>query len=240
MAIKQQHTLSKEDFEAALVTLRLSVSEVSRESGIPRHIVSHFRNYGDGLKPEQAAKLHDYLEDKGIEFTDEEETPSDPQQTVEQDERQESFRLPIILSDDGLTQRTALVCRHFFIDERFTDAQIKEAGEHIQESFGQAKKLMDTELVIRFASDSYNEDTEIKLRELWGHLARIGFVSLYLQGRILINPDRILANSLPEDGRAAPKTFRDLLADTYHEAVAGLIGNDQTEQAEGKKEEVAA
>lgn len=72
MAIKQQHTLSKEDFEAALVTLRLSVSEVARDTEIPRHVVSHFRNYGDGMKPEQVAKLRDYLEDKGIEFTEEE------------------------------------------------------------------------------------------------------------------------------------------------------------------------
>ena len=62
MAIKQQPALTKADFEAALVTLRLSVSEVSRESGIPRHVVSHFRNYGDGMKPEQIAKLRDWLE----------------------------------------------------------------------------------------------------------------------------------------------------------------------------------
>lgn len=74
MAIKQPITLTKEDFEAALVTLRLSVSEVSRETGIPRHIVSHFRNYGDGMKPEQAAKLRDFFESKNIEFTEEDES----------------------------------------------------------------------------------------------------------------------------------------------------------------------
>ncbi len=71
MAVVQKATLTKEDFESAVVTLRLSVSEVARETGIPRHIVSHFRNYGDGMKPEQVAKLRDYLESKGVEFDDE-------------------------------------------------------------------------------------------------------------------------------------------------------------------------
>lgn len=75
MAIKTPATLSKEDFNAALVTLRSNVSEVSRDTGIPRHLLSHFRNYGDGLKPEQIAKLLDYLEDKGIEL---EEIPGEP------------------------------------------------------------------------------------------------------------------------------------------------------------------
>lgn len=236
MAIKQQHPLTKEDFEEALVTLRLSVSEVARETGIPRHIVSHFRNYGDGMKPEQAAKMRDYLEEKGIEFADEEEAPATPQQADEQPASQEPFRLPIILSDDGLTQRTALVCRHFFIDERLTDEQLKEASTRIEESFRQAKELLDVELVCEWASDNYNAATETKLRELWGHLARIGLLSLNLQGRILINQDRILANL----DNTKPKTFGDLLTDTYRDAVAGLSTDDQPGQIEAEKDEVTA
>lgn len=62
MAIKKTVVLSKEDFETALVELRLSVSEVARETGIPRQYISHFRTYGDGLKPEQIAKVRDFLE----------------------------------------------------------------------------------------------------------------------------------------------------------------------------------
>ena len=127
MAIKQQPIITKADFEAALITLRLSVSEVSRESGIPRHQVSHFRNYGDGLKPEQAAKLRDWLESKGVEFTNEVKTPATLQPAGEQPPSQQPLKLPFILSNDGLTQRTALVCRHFFVDERITDDQIGRA-----------------------------------------------------------------------------------------------------------------
>lgn len=224
MAIKPQHTLTKEDFETALVTHRLSVSEVARETGIPRHILSHFRNYGDGMKPEQLAKLRDYLEGLGVEFTDE-ETISAPQQATPS----QSIKLPHILSDDGLTQRTALVCRHFFVDERISEEQIEEAGERIQESFDLAKALLDVELVTRFASSSYDEDTETKLRELWGHLARIGLVSLHLQGRILIDQTRF-TNALPD---SKPSTLGDLLFSHYHDALACLHQAEQHEDVEG-------
>lgn len=240
MAIKQPTVLTKEDFEQALITLHLSVSEVSRESGIPRHIVSHFRNYGDGLKPEQAAKLRDWLESKGVEFTEEEE-PSEPSQpTGELPSNQQPLKMPFILSDDGLTQRTALVCRHFFIDERLTDDQLKEAGKRIEESFDQAKELMGLELGRVWLSGDFDEDTTTKLRELWGHLARIGLVSLHLQGRILVDQDRILANSLSEGDKPKPTTFGELLSDTYGEAVAALNDTDQPEQAEVEEEEVTA
>lgn len=237
MAIKQQQTLTKDDFEAALVTLRLSVSEVSRESGIPRHVVSHFRNYGDGLKPEQAAKLRDWLESKGVEFTNEKEPAEPSQPTVEQPAPQQSIKLPLILSDDGLTQRTALALRHFFIDERLTDDQLKEAGKRIEESFSQAKELLGVELGREWLSDDFDEDTATKLRELWGHLARIGLVSLHLQGRILVDQDRVLSGALPEGDKPKPKTFGDLLSDTYLEAVAGLNAFEQAEQIENEEAE---
>ncbi|MDO8292622.1 MAG: hypothetical protein Q7T29_07135 [Gallionella sp.] len=240
MAIKQQPVLTKDDFEAALVTLRLSVSEVSRETSIPRHIVSHFRNYGDGLKPEQAAKLRDWLEDKGVEFTAEEETTDPSHPTVEQPSSQQSLKMPLILSDDGLTQRTALVCRHFFVDERLTDEQIKDAGKRFEEGFSQAKELLGIELVRKWPSDNYDETTETKLRELWGHLARIGLLSLHLQGRVLINQERILANSFAEDDKPKPITFGDLLSDTYSETVAGLNASEGIVQAGAEEEGVTS
>lgn len=240
MAIKQQPVLTKDDFEAALVTLRLSVSEVSRESGIPRHIVSHFRNYGDGMKPEQVAKLRDWLENKGIEFTDPEETPAAQQPAAAPQAAPEPVTLPLILSDDGLTQRTALVLRHFFIDERITDDQLKEAGKRIEKSFNQAKELLGVELGRTWLSDNFDEDTAAKLRELWGYLARIGLVSLHLQGRILVDQNRVLSGALPEGDKPEPKTFGDLLSDTYLEAVAGLNAPEQAEHVADEEEEATS
>lgn len=228
MAIKQNQPITKEDFEAALETQRLSVSEVARETGIPRHIVSHFRNYGDGMKIEQAAKLRDYLEGLGVEFTEEQasSTPLQPTQAL---------KLPLILSDDGLTQRTALVCRHFFIDERINEEQIEEAGKRIEESFTQTKELMGVELGREWLSDNFDEATSTKLRELWGHLARIGLVSLHLQGRVLINQERILANAQAGEDKPKPMTFGDLLSDTYSEIVAGVNvpAEEEAEEPEG-------
>lgn len=224
MAIKQTQHLTKGDFETALVTQRLSVSEVARQTGIPRHIVSHFRNYGDGLKPEQATTLRDYLEGLGVEFTDDDDESAAPQASPH------GLRLPAILSDDGLTQRTALVCRHFFIDERISDEQIEEAGERILESFEEAKELMDVKLESRAFSDDYDEATETKLRELWGHLARIGLVCLHMQGRVLLDQARF-ANPQPV---RKPVTLGDLLFNTYREALAS--GLHQTEPEEPAEE----
>lgn len=231
MAIKQDPVLSKDDFESALVTLRLSVSEVARETGIPRHVVSHYRNYGDGMKPEQIAKLRDYLEDRGIEFTDQEAYP----RATPSPNNSQAITLPIILSDDGLTQRTALVCRHFFIDERLAEAQINEAGERIHESFTKARELLEVELGTSWGN--YNEETETRIRELWGHLARIGLLSLQMQGRILIDQERILSVALPEDERPKPKTLGDLLVNTYRDALAGFYNPPADPDEEHSEEE---
>jgi len=233
MAIKQNQPITKEDFEQALVTYRLSVSEIARNTGIPRHVVSHFRNYADGLKPEQAAKLRDYFESLGVEFTEEQALPASSQHPPSP----QALRLPFILSDSGLTQRTVMVCRHFFIDERLADDQLIEAGERIEDSFARAKELLGVELTSKFLSGSYDEATESGLRELWGHLARIGLVNLHLQGRILINQDRFLADTLLDENQPEPKTLGDLLFNTYREAVAGL---NASEQLKSEKEGGAA
>lgn len=68
MAIKQHETLSRADFDQALVLKRLNVSEVAKETGIPRTYLSEFRNGDRKLRPEHQAKLRDYFEAKGVEF----------------------------------------------------------------------------------------------------------------------------------------------------------------------------
>src|SRR5882672_6584719 len=70
MAIKKTEVLSRADFDEAVVKLRLNVSEVAKETGVPRTYLSEFRNGDRKLRPEHQAKLRDYFEDKGIEFDD--------------------------------------------------------------------------------------------------------------------------------------------------------------------------
>lgn len=211
MAIKKQPILTKEDFEAALVELRLSVSEVSRESGLPRHIISHFRNYGDGLKPEQAAKLRDFFESKGVEFT-KEDGPA-PEIVTHATGNQ-----PFILPENGLTRRGVIAFRHFFIDERLTDEQIEEAASRFNGNYDQVAELLEHDLKTGFASDDYDEDTENKLRELWGLLAGMGVLILHMQGRFIVNVT-------PSEGK--PKTLGDLLTRVYRDIVAGLNDSEK-------------
>ncbi|MDO8892373.1 MAG: hypothetical protein Q8N54_00345 [Sulfurimicrobium sp.] len=214
MAIKKQPVLTKEDFEAALIELRLSVSEVSRETGLPRHIVSHFRGYGDGLKPEQAAKLRDYFESKGVEFTDENE-PQPKNLAAPTSNR------PPIQQENLLSRSSVIAFRHFFIDERLTDTQIEEAASRFEGNYDQVAELLGHDLNTDFASDDYDEDTENKLRELWGLLAGIGVLTLHIQGRFVVNV-------MPSEGK--PKTLGDLLTGVYRDIVTGL--NDQEKQEE--------
>ncbi|MBI3916249.1 MAG: helix-turn-helix transcriptional regulator [Betaproteobacteria bacterium] len=70
MIIKQPEILSRADFDEAVVKLRLNVSDVAKETSIPRTYLSEFRNGDRTLRPEHLAKLRDYFESKGIEFDD--------------------------------------------------------------------------------------------------------------------------------------------------------------------------
>lgn len=224
MAIKTQPILTKEDFEAALVELRLSISEVARESGLPRHIISHFRGYGDGLKPEQAAKLRGYFESKGVEFTGEKDAAPEnaPASTSKQ---------PPATPEDGMTRRGVIAFRHFFIDERLTDEQIEEAAKRFEANYGQVAELLGHDLKTEFASGDYDEDTENKLRELWGLLAGLGVLVLHMQGRFVVNV-------MPSEGK--PKTLGDLLTSVYRDIVTGLNDSEKPDEPIASEEQEEA
>lgn len=109
--------------------------------------------------------------------------------------------------------------RHFFIDERLTDEQIEEAASRFEGNYDQVAELLGHDIKTDFASDDYDEDTENKLRELWGLLAGIGVLTLHIQGRFVVNV-------MPSEGK--PKTLGDLLTSVYRDIVTGL--NDQEMQ----------
>ena len=87
MAIKQPEVLSRADFDQAVISLRLNVSEIAKVVGIPRTYLSEFRNGDRRLRPEHQAKLRDFFEEKGVEFEDEpgdgERDPRAPQPGAE-------------------------------------------------------------------------------------------------------------------------------------------------------------
>ena len=221
MAIKQQPVLTKDDFEAALVTLCMSVSEVARETGIPRHVVSHFRNYGDGLKPEQAAKLRDWLESKGVEFTDEVEpaTPSQPAMASLPPQLGVGIQPP----------------RHFLISSNIPDEVIRDAMYIMDENDARLMLLLKNKLERNggFLGDGeLTEETKDTLQEAFALLAGNYITFRLLRGWPALNV---------QPTNEKPQTVRDMILQTFMQPLidAGLIvAPEQAE--EPKKEEEAA
>ena len=210
MAIKQKSALTKEDFEAAIVTLRLSVSEVSRESGIPRHIVSHFRNYGDGMKPEQLAKLRDYFESQGVEFDETEETFA-----------HEAHGTGV----DSLSPHLSvgLKIEHFFpISNTIADEVVRDSMSMMEENDARLSVLLKTKAEREsgfFGDGELTEDTQAALQETFALLANNYLIFRMLRGWRALNQP-------PADENF--KTVRDMLMETFKQPLieAGLIESD--------------
>ena len=115
MAIKQPKILSRQDFDQAIIRLRLSVSEVAKETNVPRAYLTEFRNGDRQLRPEHLAKLRDYFESKGVEFEDE---PAQSDSVVATGHVQTTPQT----DPDGI-QRAVLSIRHLAIDPSITHEQ---------------------------------------------------------------------------------------------------------------------
>jgi hypothetical protein len=218
MAIKQPTVLTKEDFESAVVTLRLSVSEVARETGIPRNIVSHFRNYGDGMKPEQVAKLRDYLESKGVEFDDEKKpTTTDAAPGIASLNPQLSVGLKV---------------EHYFpLSNNIADEVIREAMFIMDENDARLAVLLQTKLEresVLFGEGDLTEETKAALQETFALLAGNYITFRMLRGWRALNV---------QPSTEKPETVRDMILQTFMQPLvdAGLIVADtQPAETEGE------
>lgn len=225
MAIKQRQALTKEDFEAALVTLRLSVSEVARETGIPRHLVSHFRNYGDGLKPEQAAKLRDFLEDKGIEFTDEKDAAASGRSAPA------LAAAPVLTSLNPQLGVGLKVEHHFPISNTIPDDVVREALYSMEENDARLVLLLQTKLERNegfFGDGELTDESKGVLQEVFALLAGNYVTFRMLRGWPAFNV---------KPSAEKPETVRDMILQTFMPQLveAGLI--EAPAQAETQHEE---
>lgn len=215
MAIKNQAVLTKEDFDAALVTLRSSVSEVSRESGIPRHQLSHFRNYGDGLKPEQSAKLRDYLEDKGIEFTEEDAAPK---RFIPTSSEQPAFTAP----HPRLEAIQAVRC-YFPISDAVPDKVVANTMDIMEEADARLLALFKTNIERDdgiFGGGELTDETKAALQETFGLMAGNYLIFRMLRGWRAFNL---------KPTNDAPETVSDMVFSTFkqHLIDAGLIESEE-------------
>ena len=176
MAIKAPSTLSKEDFNAALVTLRSNVSEVSRDTGVPRHLLSHFRNYGDGLKPEQLAKLLDYFEDKGIEL----EEVSERAET-----KPKANGVAVAQPSPHPRVTMAAVC-HFPISAEHTPDAVRNVLNEVERNDERIAELFATKAKhasgMFGASEAFSDQTQEDIRELFALLGANYVLVRYLTG----------------------------------------------------------
>lgn len=112
MTIKQPELISRADFDEAVVRLRLNVSDVAKDTGIPRTYLSEFRNGDRKLRPEHQAKLRDYFEAKGVVFDElpTPELPESPAPTIEV-VKAKRFHFPVddAVSDDTLASVLATI-----------------------------------------------------------------------------------------------------------------------------------
>lgn len=215
MAIKKQPVLTKDDFEQALIALRLSVSEVARETGIPRHVVSHFRNYNDGMKPEELAKLRDYLEGLGVEFTDKEEVADQSQPTIASLHPQLGV---------GIQQ-----VHYFPISSNIPDEVIRDAMYIMDENDARLMLLLQNKLERNggfLGNGELTEETKATLQEAFALLAGNYITFRLLRGWPVLNVQ-------PTNDK--PQTVRDMILQTFMQPLidAGLIvAPDQAEESE--------
>lgn len=223
MAIKQTEILSRQDFNEAVVTLRLNVTEVAKELGIPRTYLSEFRNGDRQLRPEQLAKLKDFFESKGVEFADEAEATTPAAQS------------PSIASHSPRLD-AALKVEHFFpLNNNIPDEVIGNAMDIMEENDARLAVLLKTKAEHEkgfFGDGELTGETQAALQETFALLASNYVIFRMLRGWRAFNQPPADENS---------KTVRDMLLETFKQPLieAGLIeaGEQPAEEAEAEEEQ---
>jgi transcriptional regulator with XRE-family HTH domain len=209
MAIKKTEILSLADFNQAVVKLRLNVTEVAKELGIPRTYLSEFRNGDRVLRPEQLAKIRDYFETKGIEF-DDEKKPTTPDAA------------PGIASLNPQLSVGLKVEHYFPLSNNIADEVIREAMFIMDENDARLAVLLQTKLEresVLFGEGDLTEETKAALQETFALLAGNYITFRMLRGWRALNV---------QPSTEKPETVRDMILQTFMQPLvdAGLIVAD--------------
>lgn len=220
MPIKQPATiLTPEDFTQALHQLRLSVSEVAKATGIPRTYCSEFRTGDRKLKPELLAKLRDFFETKGVEFSDQDSPGLDDPQPDEQEPPHPAL---------GCMRATQLFIP---IPASVDPQQVARAMGGIEQATDELKAMLNNPVeyeagffatMLSDGTAEYTEEFKAKLQQTCA-LATYGFFCfLFATGAIKAD--------MPTGPDEQPKTLRDvLLASMTKQLMAnGLIAPEET------------
>ena len=213
MAIKHPEPLSRADFDEAMVRLRISVSEVAKETGIPRTYLSEFRNGDRKLRPENLAKLRDYFESKGVEFADE------PANDAGQGD---ASAKPATPNARMVAVQSVRFC--FPIADNVPDDVVAKVMDQIEEGDARLVALFKTKVDRNsglFGDGDFTEEFSASLQEAFAILA-----ANYILFRQLRGWSAFGVKPVTED----PQTLRDVLFGTFNQVLteAGLIDDQGT------------
>jgi len=211
MAIKQEYALTRAEFDEALVRLRLNVSEVAKETGIPRSYCSEFRNGDRQLRPEQLAKLKDYFENKGLVF--ENNAPESEQPSL----------IPTVadLANPEGVQHTLLAVRHLAIDQSLNNEQVTNILKKVAANDHEAELLLNEKVERGILSD-WSELTDSYLKQVFGLFAANYVLMRHLQGRPLVVLEKPVAYDDVD-------TVAALFSHLFHEENGELVSRDHTQ-----------
>lgn len=223
MAIKKTEILSRADFDEAVVTLRLNVSEIAKETGIPRTYLSEFRNGDRKLRPEHQAKLRDYFEAKGVVFDDARE----PEPAAAAGEDNATALHPRVQAVQGIRL-------HFPIADTVPAEIVNKAVEMMDDADARLATLLKTSVTRDdglFGEAGFTEEFKAALQEAFGLLAG-GYVIF----RMLRGWPAFGVKPLAEQ----PETLRDVLFSTFNQTLidAGLIEPEENAEVAAEGEEV--
>lgn len=216
MTIKQPEILSRADFDQAVVTLRLNVSDVAKETGIPRTYLSEFRNGDRRLRPEHQAKLRDFFESKGVEFENAGERVAESTDVVAPHPR----------------LRAAQSVRCFFpVDEQIPDDVVARTMDLLEENDVRLAALFAQKAELNkalFGDDEFSDEAKAALQEAFALLAENYVLFRMLRGWRAFNV------KAATDG---PDVIRKVMLDTFRARLeeAGLLARatDSSDQAAG-------
>lgn len=227
MAIKTAPILTREDYNAAQVTLGLTYAEVAKETGLPRQYLSEFRSGTRNLLPEHQRKLRSHFEDRGIVFEDYEDSEKPPQ-----------LRGPVIqayadtngvppeeaaaiadMKASPALRSTAIACLHFAISPDIPAPDVLKIIRQMEENETRLEELLSKEAkeggLLTFGQ--WDGETETDLQEAFATMAANFVLASLVQGKRFVYRE----TSEGEDA----KTVRDVMNDTFATAFTGVIAN---------------
>lgn len=225
MPLKQRNTITKADFEEALDYLGSSISEVAKQTNIPRAYLSDLKNRNVRLRREHEDKLRTFLEDQGVEFESDEAPPG----------RRSSAAAS---SPHPSVEVTQVVRRSLALDDEQDNDAIAAALDSQADRDAQLSQLLSVTVErsegLMFGPGDLKKSCKQSLDEARRLLAESYLVVGILRG---------LRGFKVTDSKEEPQTLGALLAKEYEAALsaAGLIKQPEKQgENEGSEVPVAA